>query len=147
MEVTILAISLRLEGCTMEPMALYYSYLLPWTKKALHFVMQLHLYLLWRNRGKMGITWVVWDHLGTLKHLGELQYWTYLCTYNGSWIFFIARPVFTMKTMDMYCLIGNNIWEDNNEGTMVAITCRRYSNYNSFFFMCSQWQPCICIVK
>ena len=56
----------------MEPMILYYVPLLPWTKKALHFVLR---YLLWKKRDKMGITWVVWNHLATPKRLGGIGIW------------------------------------------------------------------------
>ena len=51
-------------------MILYYSPLLPWTKKALHSILRPLRYLLWEKRDKMGITWVVWNHLATPKRLG-----------------------------------------------------------------------------
>ena len=48
----------------MEPMILYYLPLLPWTKKALHYVLQHLRYLLWKKRDKMEIVFLFlryWD--------------------------------------------------------------------------------------
>ena len=63
-------VRLKVVQCIMEPMILYYLPLLPWTKKALHSILQPLRYLLWKKRDKMGITWVAWNHLATPKRLG-----------------------------------------------------------------------------
>ena len=54
--------------------------LLPWTKKALHSLLQPLRYLLWKKSDKMGITWVAWNHLATPKRLGG----TGILNYDGS---------------------------------------------------------------
>ena len=53
-------VRLKVVQCIMEPMILYYLSLLPWTKKALHPILQP---LLRKKRDKMGITWVAWSYL------------------------------------------------------------------------------------
>ena len=63
-------LSLSLNKCIMEPMILYYLPLFPWTKKALHSILQPLRYLLWKKTNKMGITSVAWSHLAIPKRLG-----------------------------------------------------------------------------
>ena len=63
-------VRLKVVQCIMETVILYYLPLLPWTKKALHSILQPLQYLLWKKRDKMGITWVAWNHLATPKRLG-----------------------------------------------------------------------------
>ena len=55
-------VCLKVVQCIMEAMILYYLPLLPWTKEALHSVLQPLGYMLWKKWDKMGITWVVWNH-------------------------------------------------------------------------------------
>ena len=92
-------VRLKVVQCIMEPMILYYLPLLPWTKKALHSILQPLRYLLWKKRDKMGITWVAWNHLATPKRLGGTG------ILNLSKHMMARRNVFKVTTMDIYCSI------------------------------------------
>ena len=48
----------------------YYLPLLPWSKKAVEKVTQSMRSLLWKKKGKDGISWLAWDHICTPKRLG-----------------------------------------------------------------------------
>ena len=66
-------VRLKVVQCIMEPMILYYLPLLPWTKKALHSILQPLRYLLWKKRDKLrGII------KQPLSAWWKLVYWTYL---------------------------------------------------------------------
>ena len=54
----------------MIPMISYYLPLLPWSKKAVEKVTQSMRSLLWKKKGKDGISWLAWDHICTPKRLG-----------------------------------------------------------------------------
>ena len=97
-------VRLKVVQCIMEPMILYYLPLLPWTKKALHSILQPLRYLLWKKRDKMGITWVAWNHLATPKRLGGTGILN-LSKHMMARRFSLFEDVFKLTTMYIYCSI------------------------------------------
>ena len=64
------ATRLKVVQAIMIPMISYFLPLLPWTKKSLDQLAQALKYTLWNKEFKIGINWVSWTHICTLKHLG-----------------------------------------------------------------------------
>ena len=63
-------VQLKVVQCILIAMLLYFLPLFPCTKKALQILVQPCQFMLWRKEETMGVTWISWDHLATLKRLG-----------------------------------------------------------------------------